>query len=140
MRRFTAVAGAAVVVLAFVAFMLEGATESRVGSWLPIATLCLVPIGFVILWEAQIVWPEDGGAYPWRRRSAGLAVGLATVAAAAVTRGALATGLPDNWLAGTIATVAGFVVGDAVLRRLRRVVAHRFGPPPPSGPAAPKPP
>lgn len=136
MRRFTAAAGAALVVLAFVGFMVAISIEALAGSWLPIATLCLVPIGFVVMWEAQIVWPEDGGSYPWRRRVAGLTVGVATAAAAVVTRGALTMTLPHHWLASTIATAAGIVVGDAVLRRLRRVFTHRFGSsPPPSDPA-----
>lgn len=132
MRRFTGVMGAALVLLGFTGFLAEGAVESVAGSWLPVATLCLVPVGFVVMWEAQIVWPEDGAPYPWRRRLAGLTVGVATVAAAIVTRGVLATSLHDGWLAHLVATFAGVAAGDAVLRRLRRVFASRLGWLPPS--------
>lgn len=128
--------GAALVLLGFTGFLAEGAVEPVAGPWLPVATLCLVPVGFVVMWEAQIVWPEDGTPYPWRRRLAWLTVGVATVSAAIVTRGLLAASLPDGRLAHLVATFAGFAAGDAVLRRLRRVFASRLGWLPPASDSA----
>lgn len=125
MRRITGVAGAALVVLGFLGFIVGSSIPFLAGPWLMVLTLLMVPIGFVLIWEAQVAWPQDATPYPWRRRLAGLMVGLVALASAVVTRGVLAASLPNNWIAHSIAALAGGVVGDFAFRRLRGAVARR---------------
>lgn len=132
MRRITGVTGAALVVLGFVGFIVGSSIQALAGPWLILLTLLMITIGFVFIWEAQIVWPQDATPYPWRRRLAGLAVGLITLAAAVVTRGVLTATLPNNWIAHSIAVLAAGLVGDFTFRRLRDVVARRVQRTPPS--------
>ncbi|WP_344067170.1 hypothetical protein, partial [Terrabacter lapilli] len=119
MRRITGVTGVGLVVLGFVGFIVGSSIESLASPWLALLTLLMVPIGFVFIWEAQVVWPQDATPYPWRRRLAGLVVGLITLASAVVTRGVLAATLPNNWIAHGVAVLAGGLVGDFTFRRLR---------------------
>ena len=125
MRRITGVTGAALVVLGFLGFIEGSSMPSLAGPWLALPTLLMVVIGFVLIWEAQIVWPQDANPYPWRRRLTGLAVGLVALASAVVTRAGLAASLPNNWITQSIALLAGVAAGDFVLRRLRGAVARR---------------
>ncbi|WP_344949017.1 hypothetical protein [Terrabacter ginsenosidimutans] len=140
MRRITGVTGAALVVLGFVGFIVGSSVAFLAGPWLLVLTLLMVTIGFVFMWEAQVVWPQDATPYPWRRRLAGLGVGLVTLASAVVTRGVVAAGLPNTWIAHSIAMLAGGVVGDFTFRRLRDAVARRsvrWTPPSPAEAKAP---
>ena len=131
MRRITGATGAALVVLGFLGLTAAGSIGSSTGPWLALLALLLVTVGFVLLWEAQVVWPEGGTAYPWRRRLAGLTVGLATLASSVVTRVLLEANLPHGWIADTLAMLAGGAVGHAVFRRLRPAAARRIRSRPP---------
>lgn len=120
--------GAALVVLGFVGFIVGGSIESLAGGWLALLTLLMVTIGFVVMWEALIAWPDDGSPYAWRRRLTGLGVGVATVASAVLARVVLSAILPNTWIAHTIALLAGVVAGDFALRRLRKAFSRHLRP------------
>ena len=124
MRRITGVIGGALVLLGFLGLIEATAIEALARWWF--VPILMLPLGFALIWEAQITWPEDGSAYPWRTRLSGLIVGVAGVASAALPRGLLMAGLPDNWIADSIAMSAGGVVGVFVFTRLRRSVAQRI--------------
>ena len=126
MRRITGATGAALVVLGFLGFIAVGLIQSPAGPWLVLLALLVVTVGFVLLWEAQVAWPEDGTAYPWRRRVAGLTVGLATLTSGVITRVLLQAGLPHGWIADTLAMLAGVAVGHAAFRRLRDAADRRL--------------
>ena len=125
-RRLTGATGAALVVLGLVAFMGVSSLGTAAGAWGALVTLLLVVIGFCLLWEAQVAWPQDGRAYPWRRRLGGLVVGLATLACGIITRVLLQASLPHSWVADTVAMLAGVAVGNAVFGRLRDLMADRL--------------
>jgi hypothetical protein len=118
MRRITGVVGAALVVLGFLGLMGAASAEVLAPWWF--VFILMVPIGFGLIWEAQITWPRDGSAYPWRNRLAGLIIGLVALASAAATRGVLMATLPDHWIADSLAMGAGGMVGLFVFRRLPR--------------------
>jgi hypothetical protein len=124
MRRVTGVIGAALVLLGFLGLIEVTAVEALAHWWF--VPILMVPLGFALIWEAQITWPEDGSTYPWRTRLSGLIVGVAGLASAALTRGLLMAGLPDNGIADSIAMSAGGVVGVFVYTRLRGSVAQRI--------------
>jgi hypothetical protein len=126
MRRVTGAAGAALVVLGFLAFMSAGSMEQIPPWWVPVPFL-VIAVGFGLMWEAQIAWPRDGSAYPWRRRLAGLLVVLAAFASAVATRVLLTASLPHHWVSEAIAQSVGVVVGLLVHRRLRDAVDQRLG-------------
>jgi len=126
MRRITGAAGAALVVLGFLAFMSAGSMEQVPSWWVPLPVL-VIAVGFGLMWEAQIAWPRDGSAYPWRRRLAGLLVALAAFASAVATRVLLSTSLPHHWVAESIAQGVGVLVGLLAHRRLRDAVDQRLG-------------
>jgi hypothetical protein len=134
MRRITGVTGAALVVLGFVGFIGGSFVESLADPW-PLLTLFAVAFGFVLIREAQVVWPQDGTSYPWRRRLAGFTIGVAALASAFAARSLLAAALPNNWIGHGIALVAGVAVGDVVFRQLRDAYAHRSVPRTTPGPA-----
>ena len=119
--------GAALVVLGFVSFIVGSSVESLARPW-PLLTLFAVAFGFVLIWEAQVAWPQDGTSYPWRRRLAGFTIGVTALASAFAARSLLAAALPNNWIGDGIAVVAGVAVGDVVFRRLRDAYARRSAP------------
>ena len=124
MRRITGVIGAALVLLGFLGLIEATAIEALARWWF--VPILMVPLGFALIWETQITWPEDGSAYPWRTRLSGLIVGVGGLASAATTRGLLMAGLPDNWIADSIAMTVGGVVGVFVYTRLRGPVVQRI--------------
>lgn len=128
MRRITGVTGAALVVLGFVGFIVGSSRESLAGPWLALLTLFAVAFGFVLIWEAQVAWPQDGTPYPWRRRLTGFTIGVAALASAFAARSLLVTAMPNSWVGHGIALVAGVAVGDVAFRRLRNAYACRSAP------------
>ncbi|WP_270889978.1 hypothetical protein [Pedococcus sp. 5OH_020] len=124
-RRRIGVAGAAIVVLGFLGAILMMGFEPFGSAWVLVPFALLIPAGFLMLWESQIAWPQDGSPYPWQRRLAGLLVGLTSFAVIVVLHGLLRQVLPSHWLSDTFAQGVGVCAGLFVFRQLRRLVPPR---------------
>ena len=131
-RSVVAVAGAAGVVLGFLCALVLVPLLAPGTSWTTAATVgavaapLLVVGGFIVMWEAQISWPDDGSPYPLRRRvrfAAAVLVACVVYVPILLLHGALRTFLPQTWWGETIAQLVAIYVGIAVLhhvwRRLR---------------------
>lgn len=87
--------------------------------------LALIPVGFVLLFEALVTWPGDGSPYPLRRRATSVATALAAgsvglLLPVLVHQALTRAHAGDSWRATATggALIAGMQVARAVWLRL----------------------